>query len=245
MSETNGQDVSKGVLDSEYAAERVKKPELIFRYKSRALVVSRAVKKFAPDLTRPDLVAFGCADGLTLLELDRLLSCRIGIGVEYAAELLARAPKMPEHLRLLQGDVTSLPPELTDESVDLVSALALIEHLPDPLAAAKEAWRILKPGGLFVFTCPSPIWDDISTKVKLLHEEQHESDMNRAAMTKLARDAGFQVMEYLPFMNAPIGFLPYLKIPVPPSLALGIDKLIHLPRIFDFCFVNQCLIARK
>lgn len=239
------QSAPRGVLDTEYATERKQKTELVFRYKSRALMVKRAIDKYAAQLKEANLLAFGSADGLTLLELDRLLSLKKGVGVEFSQDLIDKAPEMPSHLTLLQGDVTALPEAIAPQSVDVVSALALIEHLPNPLAAAKEAYRVLKPGGLFIFTCPSPLWDDISTTLGLLKEEQHESDMNRASMIKLAEDAGLNVLEYLPFMNAPVGFLPYLKIPVPPGLALKFDSVLHLPRILDFVFVNQCLIAQK
>lgn len=51
----------------------------------------------------------------------------------------------------LVSDAHVLP--LRDSSVDLVLAGAVFEHLRDPFAAAREIWRVLKPGGQVVADC--------------------------------------------------------------------------------------------
>jgi SAM-dependent methyltransferase len=50
------------------------------------------------------------------------------------------------------ADVTSLP--LADASVDVVVAEHVLEHVLDPLRAAREIERVLRPGGLVVATAP-------------------------------------------------------------------------------------------
>ncbi len=42
-----------------------------------------------------------------------------------------------------------------DESFDVVTMWDVIEHLYDPVAAVKEAWRILRPGGLLAMNTPN------------------------------------------------------------------------------------------
>ena len=37
---------------------------------------------------------------------------------------------------------------------DVVIAEELLEHVPDPEAVLREAWRILKPGGMLYITTP-------------------------------------------------------------------------------------------
>ncbi len=76
--------------------------------------------------------------------------CRIGIGVDYAQEMLiyARAkldhPKF-SHLQVRHGDITKLPYE--EGIADLAICHQVLHYLSDPGAAIHEAARLLKPGG--------------------------------------------------------------------------------------------------
>ena len=42
----------------------------------------------------------------------------------------------------------------SDNSFDLIFHGDVLEHVPDTSTALKECWRILKPGGTMLFTCP-------------------------------------------------------------------------------------------
>jgi len=50
----------------------------------------------------------------------------------------------------LLGDAAALP--LRDGSIDLVVALAVLEHLRDPFIAMQEVRRVMRPGGTFIGT---------------------------------------------------------------------------------------------
>jgi SAM-dependent methyltransferase len=52
-------------------------------------------------------------------------------------------------LDIREGWAEHLPVE--DESVDLVHAFSLLEHVDDPLQVFREAFRVLRPGGGFFF----------------------------------------------------------------------------------------------
>lgn len=232
-----------GVLNQTYAFDRQKKPELRFRYRVRAQVVAQATRKYLGHNYSLRGLDLGPAEGLTLLELNSLVDNGAFVGVEFSEALIRAAPDLPLNINMVGGDVRNLPVE--DNSFDLVTALALLEHLPDPLLTVQEVYRVLRPGGIFVATCPQPFWDNISTRLGLLKGGYHETDMDSKMMVSVIKQAGLTLLAYKRFMWAPIGFMPYLKIPVSPSLALVCDSFIASLKIFNGLFVNQAVIARK
>lgn len=66
------------------------------------------------------------------------------------AEALTRAVSMQDRVRVIEGDVTRTP--LADGSVDVVLSQEALLHVPDKGSAVREAARVLRPGGRFVFT---------------------------------------------------------------------------------------------
>jgi SAM-dependent methyltransferase len=235
-----------GVMESSYATDRLRKPHLRFRFRTRALIAHEAYLQFGNGNPAPDVVDFGAADGLTLLALRAHFRNRGRYtGIEYAPALIATAPPMPPGVVMLRGDVTALPPAMTPDSVDLVTALALLEHLSDPALAVREARRVLRPKGLFVASCPSPRWDEISTRLGLMRGEHHESHLDRTALVEIVTRAGLELCTYRPFMLAPVSFLPYLKIPVPVGPALALDRVVSRLPLTEWAFVNQLIVGRK
>ena len=69
----------------------------------------------------------------------------------HAARLL-RKKGVFERCKLLVGDVRTLP--YPDETFDLVIAVEVLEHIPDPEVGLAEAIRVLKPGGYSITALP-------------------------------------------------------------------------------------------
>ncbi|MBM4423208.1 MAG: methyltransferase domain-containing protein [Chloroflexi bacterium] len=62
-----------------------------------------------------------------------------------------RVPAVPRSCGLAE----SLP--FRAESFDVITALWLLEHLPDPVTAFSEIHRVLAPNGLFIFLTPNAL----------------------------------------------------------------------------------------
>ena len=54
------------------------------------------------------------------------------------------------------GSVLEIPFE--NNSFDIIISSEVIEHVPNPLVAIKEMYRVLKPGGTLILTTPNKIW---------------------------------------------------------------------------------------
>ena len=204
-------------MTADYSHDRKKKKHLIYRYKSRAFEAARSFQKYSSNPSRPNILDFGCADGFALTETHKLLDANLSLGVEYSEDLINSAGELPPSCSIIQRDVTKSLDQVNNGNFDLVTALAILEHLDEPIELFHRAHDALKSGGLMVATCPSPFWDKISGKFKLHEDEFHAFDFNRNAFFSLASKSGFEALEYRKFMSAPLGFTPYLKIPMNPS----------------------------
>ena len=81
----------------------------------------------------------------------------------------------------LEWDGVTLP--LENGTVDVALATELFEHCPAPEVVMKEAFRVLKPGGLLFFTVPF-LWP--------LHDVPHdEYRYTPFALTRHLRESGF------------------------------------------------------
>ena len=79
------------------------------------------------------------------------------------------APGMTD-VELLKHDLARLPLEAA--TVDLVMARSVIEHVTDPAAVFGEMYRILKPGGYFIFLTAN-LWCYASLIAKLVPNRWH------------------------------------------------------------------------
>ena len=97
----------------------------------------------------PSVLDIGCATGALLLRL-RDRGWRVtGVEISPAAEYARRERSLD--VRGLPLEENRFPPE----SFDLILASHVIEHLPAPGSLAREARRLLRPGGRFFVTTPN------------------------------------------------------------------------------------------
>jgi len=71
---------------------------------------------------------------------------------DYVTQDLAQTPDVEYGKIDIVSDLTNIP--LPDNSVDVILCTEVFEHVPFPLDALKEISRLLRPGGLLIFTAP-------------------------------------------------------------------------------------------
>jgi len=101
-----------------------------------------------PHLKETDLLLdLGCGPGSISLELAEWVASVVGI--DEAPEAISRAEddrerRVTDNATFLVGDVYNL--DYPDDTFDVVYAHQLLQHLADPVAVLREAYRVLKPG---------------------------------------------------------------------------------------------------
>lgn len=97
-----------------------------------------------------DLLDLGCGPGTITADLAARVAPGRVVGLDAAAGVLEEAAALAERRGLavewVVGDALALPFE--DASFDVVHAHQVLQHLPDPVGALREAARVLRPGGL-------------------------------------------------------------------------------------------------
>ena len=94
---------------------------------------------------------------LTAFILEQDTSWRVK-GVDISRDCLRHAQRLLEKKKVLSrselsvGDVRSLP--YPEDTFDVVVAVEVLEHIPDPETGLVEAMRVLKPGGYAITALP-------------------------------------------------------------------------------------------
>jgi len=141
----------------------------------------------APNSVLADL---GCGNGDFL----RYIQTRIafGFGVDTAIDNRSEAT----NLAFKEGDLNEKIP-LDDESIDVVTALAVLEHLHKADVFVKEILRVLKPGGTCFLTTPSPaskpLLEFLAHRLKIISEKDigdHKRYFGKSELLSLFKDFG-------------------------------------------------------
>lgn len=152
-------------------------------FQGKRRVVLGTLDRLLASLPAGPILDLGCGTGRTLREL---ASRRPAFGLDADPACLGYcAERGSRGLGRTHGE--RLP--LRDGALALVTALDILEHLDDDLAAAREIHRVLRPGGALLASVPAYrlLW---SPHDEVLH---HRRRYTRREFTELLRRAGFEV----------------------------------------------------
>jgi SAM-dependent methyltransferase len=140
----------------------------------------------------------GCSSGFFLKLLKNRMPQANIVGSDYVrGPLEALAISMPD-IPLVQFDLLNCP--LPAASFDAVVLLNVFEHIENDVAAAKEVFRLLKPGGIAVIEVPAgPHLYDVYDRM-LMHHRRYDMP----SLLGMLRSVGFEIVE-----RSHLGFLLY------------------------------------
>jgi len=189
----------KGLHGKDYHYTRLNTPAVKFSLQCRIQAISQGIRKIFPSGV-DNLLDLGSADGLLAGGIFALLP---GIKHIYALDMdgnLLQYNQFPA----VKADVCRVP--FGDNTFDVVTAAALIEHVSDPISFLQECHRVLKPGGVLLLTCPAPFFERVATNIGYLKDSGHVARYSLTDLRRLCESAGFSVGLLRKFMITPVYF---------------------------------------
>jgi len=172
----------------------------------------------------------GCGTGITLTRIRDAFGVEpVGLDIEVQALEFCR---QRGHTELVEGSIVSTPFE--DDSFDVVTALDVVEHLDDDVAAIREGGRVVRPGGIVLLTVPACPWlwsdHDIALHHKRRYRERQLRERIEQAGLTVESSGHFNTVLFVPaatvrlarraasLLRSGAGEFPHSDVSLPPSL---------------------------
>ena len=126
-------------------------------YAGKRDVVRHWLKRVAP--IAPEHVLLDCGAGTGFFAKEMEACCRVLVLDDHEESLrILRTRFRADQILSLSGDEVPLP----DGSLDYITALDVLEHVPDDASVVRGFHRLLKPGGIAIVTVPASmaLWSD-------------------------------------------------------------------------------------
>ena len=144
---------------------------------------------------------------------------REGVGIDFKAPALA-GPKLRTIAATLED---RLPFE--DASFDVVTMLAVLEHLTHPREMLLEIARVLRPGGQLVLTVPShaakPVLELLAYRLHVVSQAEirdHKRYFNRADLVDILSGTGLAIDRHAYFQLGMNNYLCATRARQPPPM---------------------------
>ncbi len=191
----------------------------------------------------------GCGQGFLLAMLEDRYDC---FGVDLSPFAVKQCARVAPRSQCVVGNLEqALPPELPEGSFDVVVAKYVFEHLHDPQTAMERVKRLVRPGGVLIFSVPYT--DSIGAHWKgadwyARKDPTHCSLLSREKWLEIIRGVGLQVRREtadgywdVPYLSWMPGILQKVIFLGPSALACMIARPI-LPARFG---ENIIVIAER
>ncbi|HVC36564.1 MAG TPA: class I SAM-dependent methyltransferase [Candidatus Dormibacteraeota bacterium] len=122
-----------------------------------------AIRAELPSLNGLEVISIGCGSGVDARWLSDNGAKKV-VGIDISSGLLDIAKKNHPDIEFHEMDMEQLA--FPDESFDLAYSSLAIHYVDDWTVPLKEAYRILRPDGLYVFSCGHPIDSAVEFEVK-------------------------------------------------------------------------------
>jgi SAM-dependent methyltransferase len=215
-------------VDKLYLQKRQRVGYTRYRLNKRGQVILDALKEFI-DNKDSAILEIGVSDGQILYKIAEYYNLRHAFGIDISKEAIQAAIQL-EIIKPLVGDFINIP--FKNESVVFLLALAVLEHIKDVNSALREAYRVLKKGGVFCITLPNPIYDRVNSVLVKTH---HVRRYYLKETIRLLQRHRFRVIKSEYFMLWPFWQFPFEEY------ILNILRLLRL----DFMLFNYLVISTK
>lgn len=143
-----------------------------------------AIRTELPDLRGLSVISIGCGSGVDTAYLKQKGAEKV-VGVDISSGLIDIAKKNHEGIDFRVMDMEKL--DFPQESFDLAYSSLALHYLDSWTLALREARRVLKPNGLYVFSCGHPI----ESAMEIFEEEKTRG--TRLGKT-IVKESGARIM---------------------------------------------------
>lgn len=152
------------------------------------------------------------------------------VGVEPSSAAIAAAP---EHRRVWLQEGIFAESTFAPASFDLICCFMTMEHVREPMETALSAWRLLKPGGVFVTVTHdyNSLVNRILGKKSPIIDIEHMQLFSQPSIVELFKRAEFAEISAVPFCNR-YSFNYWLRLtPLPKTVKRTLQKIASITGI--------------
>jgi predicted TPR repeat methyltransferase len=158
------------------------------KYRLPELVAQRLLE-LHPD-RRFNLLDLGCGTGLLAVFLGPIEGHIIG--VDLSEKMLEQAARTRLYSRLHQVNILDALRETPADLYEVIACNDVLVYVGELTQVIPNAWRVLKPGGHFIFSCESAGEDEADL---VLRGSSGRYAHKRSHVERLCREAGFEDIE--------------------------------------------------